>query len=163
MLASASDAVIMGFNIKPDAQSRKQAETEGVQIRVYDIIFNLIDDLKKALEGLLEPEEVEEVTGRGEVKKVFTISKVGSIAGIQLHEGYVLRESKVRVYRRNEELTDGTIESLKHYKDEVKRVEAPKECGIKLFKYDDFQEGDELEFHITKKVKRTLDFNTKAQ
>jgi translation initiation factor IF-2 len=159
MLASASDAVIMGFKVKPDAQARRQADVEGVQIKVYEIIFNLIDDLKKALEGLLEPEEVEEVTGRGHVKKIFKISKVGTIAGVQLIEGYVLKKGKMRVYRNNEEITDVDIEFLKHYKDDASRVDAPKECGIKAIGFDEFEEGDQLEFHTKKSVKRTIDFN----
>jgi translation initiation factor IF-2 len=132
---------------------------EGVQIKVYDIIYNLIDDLKKALEGLLEPEEVEEVTGRGHVKKIFKISKVGTIAGVQLIEGHVLKKGKMRVYRNNEEIADVDIEFLKHYKDDASRVDAPKECGIKAVGFDEFEEGDQLEFHTKKSVRRTIDFN----
>nr|WP_257211889.1 translation initiation factor IF-2 [Mesotoga sp. H07.pep.5.3] len=158
MLASASDAVIMGFKVKPDAMARKQAEVEGVQIKVYEIIFNLIDDLKKALEGLLEPEEVDEVIGHGHIKQLFKISKVGTIAGVQINDGYVLKKGKMRVYRRNEEVADLAIEVLKHYKDDVSRVDAPKECGIKAVGFDDFQEEDQLEFHSKKSVKRTIDF-----
>jgi len=130
-----------------------------VQIKLYEIIFDLIDDLKKALEGLLEPEEVDEVVGHGEVKQVFKIKKLGNIAGVQLHDGYVTKEGLVRVYRRNEEIFDGKIESLKHYKEEVNKVDAPKECGIKLLEFDGIQEGDKLEFHVKKQVKRTLEFN----
>jgi len=158
MLASASDAVIMGFKVKPDAMARKHAEVEGVQIKVYEIIFNLIDDLKKALEGLLEPEEVDEVIGHGHIKQLFKISKVGTIAGVQINDGYVLKKGKMRVYRRNEEVADLAIEVLKHYKDDVSRVDAPKECGIKAVGFDDFQEEDQLEFHSKKSVKRTIDF-----
>jgi len=159
MLAAASDAVIIGYKVKTDSQARSQAEEEGVQIKLYEIIFDLIDDLKKALEGLLEPEEVDEVVGHGEVKQVFKIKKLGNIAGVQLHDGYVTKEGLVRVYRRNEEIFDGKIESLKHYKEEVNKVDAPKECGIKLLEFDGIQEGDKLEFHVKKQVKRTLEFN----
>ena len=159
MLAAASDAVIIGYKVKPDSQARKQAEEEGVQIRVYQVIFDLIDDLKKALEGLLEPEEIDETVGHGEIKKVFKIKKVGSIAGVQLLDGYVTKNGFVRIYRNNQEIFDGQIESLKHYKDEVSRIDAPKECGIKFLNFDDIQEGDQLEFHVKRKVKRTLDFN----
>nr|WP_245612781.1 translation initiation factor IF-2 [Kosmotoga pacifica] len=158
MLAAASDAVIIGYKVKPDSQARSQAEEEGVQIKIYEIIFDLIDDLKKALEGLLEPEEVDEVVGHGEVKQVFKIKKLGNIAGVQLQNGYVTKDGFVRVYRRNEEIFDGKIESLKHYKEEVNRVDAPKECGIKLLSFDDIQEGDKLEFHVKRQVKRTLEF-----
>lgn len=159
MLAAASDAVVIGYKVKTDAQARSQAEEEGVQIKLYEIIFDLIDDLKKALEGLLEPEEVDEVVGHGEVKQVFKIKKLGNIAGVQLHDGYVTKEGFVRVYRNNEEIFDGKIESLKHYKEEVNKVDAPKECGIKLLGFDSVQEGDQLEFHIKRQVKRTLEFN----
>lgn len=159
MLAAASDAVIIGYKVKPDSQARRQAEEEGVQIRVYQVIFDLIDDLKKALEGLLEPEEIDETVGHGEIRKVFKIKKVGSIAGVQLLDGYVTKKGFVRIYRNNQEIFDGEIESLKHYKDEVSRIDAPKECGIKFLNFDDIQEGDQLEFHVKRKVKRTLDFN----
>ena len=158
MLASASDAVIMGFKVKPDAQARKLAEIEGVQIKVYEIIFNLIDDLKKALEGLLEPEEVDEVIGHGHIKQLFRISKVGTIAGVQVDDGHVLKKGRMRVYRKNEEIADVAIEVLKHYKDDASRVDAPMECGIKALGFDDFQEEDQLEFHSKKSVKRTIDF-----
>jgi len=159
MLAAASNAVILGFNVKPNSEARKDAEVEDVQIRTYDIIFELIDDLKKALEGLLEPEEVDETTGHGEVKEVFRIKKVGYIAGVQMIDGHVQKKGEVRVYRNGEEIHDGPIETLKHYKDDVSRIEAPKECGIKLEGFEDIEKGDELEFHIKKQVRRTLDFN----
>ncbi len=158
LLAAASDAVVIGFRVRPDAQARSHAETEDVQIRIYEIIFDLIDDIKKALEGLLEPEEVEETTGKGEVRKLFKIGKLGTIAGVQLTEGYVTGSAYIRVYRKDKELFDGEIENLKHYKDEVKRVEAPKECGIKIQGFDDLEVDDRLEFRVKKQVRRTLDF-----
>ncbi|QTA38134.1 translation initiation factor IF-2 [Thermosipho ferrireducens] len=158
MLASASDAIILGFRVKSDTQARKMAEAEGIQIKTYTIIYKLIDDLKAALEGMLEPEEVEEITGRGEVKKVFKIKKVGSIAGVQMYEGFVERSGIVRVYRNGALVFEGKIESLKHYQQDVKRVDAPQECGIKLEKFDDIKEGDELEFAVVKKVSRKLTY-----
>lgn len=163
MLAEASNAVIIGFRVKVDGAARKEAEREGIQIRTYDVIFDLIEDIKLAMEGLLEPETVEEFTGRGEVKKVFTISKVGKIAGVVLQEGYVDKSGFVRVYRRSKEIFKGAIESLKHYKEDVERVEAPQECGIKLAGFDDIQEGDELEFYIYKKVKKELTFEEEEE
>lgn len=163
MLAEASNAVIIGFRVKVDGAARKEAEREGIQIRTYDVIFDLIEDIKLAMEGLLEPETVEEFTGRGEVKKVFTISKVGKIAGVVLQEGYVDKSGFVRVYRRSKEVFKGEIESLKHYKEDVERVEAPQECGIKLAGFDDIQEGDELEFYIYKKVKKELTFEEEEE
>lgn len=163
MLAEASNAVIIGFRVKVDGAARKEAEREGIQIRTYDVIFDLIEDIKLAMEGLLEPETVEEFTGRGEVKKVFTISKVGKIAGVVLQEGYADKSGFVRVYRRSKEIFKGAIESLKHYKEDVERVEAPQECGIKLAGFDDIQEGDELEFYIYKKVKKELTFEEEEE
>lgn len=158
MLATASDAVIMGFRVKSDSKSIKAAEKEGIQVKRYDIIFNLIDDLKKALQGLLEPEEKEELTGNGYVKELFKIKKVGNIAGVQLNEGSVYKECKVRIYRNGKLINDVAIEILKHYKDEVKKVEAPKECGIKFENFNDFSIGDELEFYKYIKVEREIDF-----
>jgi len=158
MLATASDAVILGFRVKADSSAVKYAEQENIQIKRYDIIFNLIDDLKKALQGMLEPEEKEEITGTGEVKQVFKIKKVGNIAGIQLKEGYVERDGGVRLYRQGKLVYDGKIESLRHYKDEVKRIDAPKECGIKILNFDDINEGDEMEFYKYIQVERTLEF-----
>nr|WP_240739309.1 translation initiation factor IF-2 [Marinitoga lauensis] len=163
MLATASDAVILGFRVKADSSAVKYAEHENIQIKRYDIIFNLIDDLKKALQGMLEPEEKEEITGSGEVKQVFKIKKVGNIAGIQLKEGYVERDGGVRLYRQGKLVYDGKIESLRHYKDEVKRIDAPKECGIKILNFDDINEGDEMEFYKYIQVERTLEFGKKEE
>ncbi|SHH39118.1 translation initiation factor IF-2 [Thermosipho atlanticus] len=163
MLASASDAIILGFRVKADSQARKMAETEGIQIKTYTIIYKLIDDLKAALEGMLEPEEVEEITGRGEVKKIFKIKKVGTIAGVQMYEGYVEKTGLARLYRGGKLIFEGKIESLKHYQQDVKRVDAPQECGIKLENFDDIKEGDELEFAITKKVNRKLTFDEEKE
>ncbi|GAB6190236.1 translation initiation factor IF-2 [Marinitoga arctica] len=163
MLATASDAVILGFRVKADSSAVKYAEQESIQIKRYDIIFNLIDDLKKALQGMLEPEEKEEITGTGEVKQVFKIKKVGNIAGIQLKEGFVERDGGVRLYRQGKLVYDGKIESLRHYKDEVKKVDAPKECGIKILNFDDINEGDEMEFYKFIKVERTLEFGKEGE
>ncbi|WP_126993912.1 translation initiation factor IF-2 [Thermosipho globiformans] len=158
MLATASDAIILGFRVKADSQARKMAEAEGIQIKTYTIVYKLIEELQAALEGMLEPEEVEEITGRGEIKKVFKIKKVGSIAGVQMIEGYVEKDGLVKVYRSGKLVYEGKIESLKHYQQDVKRVDAPQECGIKLENFDDIKEGDELEFSVLKKVARKLTF-----
>ncbi len=158
MLAAATDAVILGFRVKADSKARKQAEIEGVQLKLYSVIYKLIEDLKKALEGMLEPEEVEEYTGKGEIKKVFKIGKVGKVAGVQLTEGFVEKRGFVRLYREGKMIFEGKIESLKHYKEDVSRMEAPQECGIKLEGFDDIKEGDELDFYIIKKVPKKLTF-----
>ncbi len=163
MLAAATDAVVLGFRVKADAKARNQAELEGVQMKLYSVIYKLIDDLKKALEGMLEPEEVEEYSGRGEIKKVFKISKVGKVAGVQIVDGYVDKSGFVRIFRNGQMVFEGKIESLKHYKEDVSRVDAPQECGIKFEGFDDIKEGDELEFYIIKKVPRKLTFVSETQ
>jgi len=156
MLASASEAIILGFRIKADNQAAKTAENEGVQIKTYTIIYKLLEELKAALEGMLEPEEVEEKTGVGEIKKVFKISRVGNIAGVQVYEGYVDKSGFVRIYRNGSLVFEGKIDSLKHYQQDVQKISAPQECGIKFQNFDDIKEGDELEFYIIKKVPRKL-------
>jgi translation initiation factor IF-2 len=156
MLASASDAVVLGFRVKADSKAIKMAEAEGIQIRRYNIIFDLIDDLKKALEGILEPEEKEEIIGYGVIKDEFKIKGIGKVAGVQVTEGQVLKNGGVRIYRNGSLVADVKIASLKHYKDEVKSIEAPKECGILFENYEDFSKGDELEFYKIVKVKREL-------
>lgn len=156
MLASASEAIILGFRVKADNQAAKTAENEGVQIKTYTIIYKLLEELKAALEGMLEPEEVEEKTGVGEIKKVFKISKVGNIAGVQVYEGYVDKSGFVRIYRNGSLVFEGKIESLKHYQQDVQKISAPQECGIKFQNFDDIKEGDELEFYIIKKIPRKL-------
>ncbi len=158
MLAAATDAVVLGFRVKADSKARKQAELEGVELRLYSVIYKLIEDIKKALEGMLEPEEVEEYSGRGEIRKVFKISKVGKVAGVQVIDGFVDKSGFVRIFRNGQLIFEGKMESLKHYKEDVNRIEAPQECGIKFDGFDDIKEGDELEFYIIKKVPRKLTF-----
>jgi len=156
MLASASEAIILGFRVKADTQTSKLAESEGIQIRTYTIIYKLLEDLKAALEGMLEPEEVEEKTGAGEIMKVFKIHRMGNIAGVQLYDGYVEKSGFARIYRNGALVFEGKIETLKHYQQDVTRVNAPQECGIKFLNFDDIREKDEIEFYITKKVPRKL-------
>jgi len=156
MLASTCDGIVLGFRVKVEPQARKAAEAEGVQVKTYEVIYDLIESLKLAMEGMLKPQIVEELVGRGEIKKVFDIKKVGKVAGVQMLEGKVTRDSKVRVYRNGVLLFTDEIESLKHFKEDVSQVEAPQECGIKFKNRSDFQEGDELEFYQLREVKRTL-------
>ncbi|HQE47740.1 MAG TPA: translation initiation factor IF-2 [Fervidobacterium sp.] len=156
MLASASEAIILGFRVKADTQTSKLAESEGIQIRTYTIIYKLLEDLKAALEGMLEPEEVEEKTGAGEIMKVFKIHRMGNIAGVQLYDGYVEKSGFARIYRNGALVFEGKIETLKHYQQDATRVNAPQECGIKFLNFDDIREKDEIEFYITKKVPRKL-------
>jgi translation initiation factor IF-2 len=119
----------------------------------------LIDELKKALQGMLELEEKEENTGSGKIKEVFKIKKVGNVAGVIVEDGYVERDGGVRIYRNGSLLQDVKIESLKHYKDEVKRIEAPQEGGIKFENFDDFNAGDELEFYKNIQFERQIEFD----
>jgi translation initiation factor IF-2 len=158
MLAAASDAVILGFKVKVDQKSKLEAEKEEVQIRSYDIIFDLIEDVKKALQGMLAPEEVAQTVGHGEVKQLFKVRKIGTIAGIILTDGFVEKHSKVRIYRNGIEVFNGELDSLKRFQSDAAKVEAPKECGIKLVNFNDIAEGDELEFYNINEVERELEF-----
>jgi len=155
-LAQASGAVIIGFNTRADAGARKLAETFGVDIRYYNIIYDAVDEVKAALSGMLAPEKREEVTGLVEIRQVFTISKVGSIAGCYVLEGVVRRNSHVRLLRNHTVLWTGELESLKRFKDDVKEVKFGYECGLQLRNYNDIQEGDQLEVFEIKEVARTL-------
>ena len=155
-LAQASGAVIIGFNMRADAGARKLAETFGVDIRYYNIIYDAVDEVKAALSGMLAPEKREEVTGLVEIRQVFTISKVGSIAGCYVLEGVVRRNSHVRLLRNHTVLWTGELESLKRFKDDVKEVKFGYECGLQLRNYNDIKEGDQLEVFEIKEVARTL-------
>ncbi len=156
MLASASRAVIIGFNVRPDSQARKAAEREGVEIRLYRVIYDLLDDVKKAMEGLLEPEYEEVVLGRAEVRQVFQVPKVGKVAGCYVLEGSISRNAKVRLIRDGVVVYEGGISSLKRFKDDVREVAAGYECGIGLTDFNDIKEGDIIEAYELKEVPRTL-------
>ena len=155
-LALASKAVIIGFNVRADAQARKLAEGAGVQIRYYDIIYDAVDEVKAALSGLLTPEQKENRLGLIEVREVFRISKVGTVAGCMVVEGLVRRGSKIRVLRDNVVVHDGELDSLKRFKDDVREVKAGFECGLSVRGYNDIQKGDQLESYEIVEVTRTL-------
>ncbi len=150
MLASASNAIIIGFNVRPESKARALAEKEKVDIRLYDVIYDLTEDIKKAMEGLLEPVIKEEVTGRAEVREVFRISKVGNVAGCYILEGKALRGSRVRLIRDNVVIYDGKLSSLKRFKDDVKEVAAGYECGMTIEGYNDIKVGDIIELYTLK-------------
>ncbi|MDH7490449.1 MAG: translation initiation factor IF-2 [Anaerolineae bacterium] len=152
MLASASSAIVIGFNVSVDAAARALAEQEGVDIRLYNVIYQLVEDVEKALSGMLEPTYKEVVTGHAEVRAVFSISKRGKVAGCYMTDGQVTRASSVRVIRGGQVLFDGKIASLKRFTEDVKEVNAGFEFGIGLEKYDDFQVGDVLEFYKQERV-----------
>ncbi|RTL27828.1 MAG: translation initiation factor IF-2 [Rhodocyclaceae bacterium] len=155
-LAQASGAVIIGFNIRADANARKLAETFGVDLRYYNIIYDAVDEVKSALSGMLAPEKREQVLGMVEVRQVFTISKVGTIAGCYVLEGLVKRNSLVRVLRNHVVIHSGELESLKRFKDDVKEVKFGYECGLQVRNFNDLQEGDQLEIFEIQEIARTL-------
>jgi translation initiation factor IF-2 len=157
MLASASDAIIIGFNVRPLADARRAAEREGVDVRTYSVIYKITEDLRNAMEGLLETVEVEETLGEAEVKQTFKASKVGRIAGCVVSEGKVARDASVRLIREGTVIWDGKLGSLRRFKDNVQEVEEGQECGIVLDGYADVKEGDVLEFFKTKQVEQTLE------
>ncbi|HCY64586.1 MAG TPA: translation initiation factor IF-2 [Oxalobacteraceae bacterium] len=155
-LATASKAVIIGFNTRADASARKLAETNGVDIRYYNIIYDAVDEVKAALSGMLAPEKREHALGLVEIRQVIMVSKVGAIAGCYVLEGLVKRGSSVRLLRNNVVTWTGEIDSLKRFKDDVKEVKAGFECGLTLKNYNDIHEGDQLEVFEVQEVARTL-------
>jgi translation initiation factor IF-2 len=156
MLAAASDAVIIGFNVRPLADARRAAEAEGVEIRTYSVIYKITEDLRAAMEGMLEPEEVEESVGELEVLELFKASKVGTIAGSRVNEGKIARDADVRVVRDGTVIWTGKVRSLRRFKDDVKEVEAGQECGVTLDGFADVKVGDVLEVFTIKRVEKTL-------
>ncbi|WP_332674017.1 translation initiation factor IF-2, partial [Aromatoleum sp.] len=155
-LAQASGAVIIGFNTRADAGARKLAETFGVDIRYYNIIYDAVDEVKSALSGMLAPERRENVIGLVEVRQVFKVPKVGSVAGCYVLEGIVKRGSQIRVLRDHVVIHSGELESLKRFKDDVKEVRASFECGLSIRNFNDVQEGDQLEVFEIQEIARTL-------
>jgi translation initiation factor IF-2 len=156
-LADASDAIIIGFNVVPDENARTQADRRGVQIRRYDVIYKITDDLKLALEGMLKPEEREVDLGRALVQQVFRISRVGAIAGCRVLSGVVSRDGRARIIRDSTIIGDYAIDTLRREKDDAKEVREGLECGIKLSGYNDIKEGDLLEVYKVEEVGRTFD------
>jgi translation initiation factor IF-2 len=155
-LADASDAIIIGFNVVPDEKARALADSLGVQIRRYDIIYQVTDDLKAALEGMLKPERREVDLGRALVQKTFSISRVGTIAGCRVIGGTIERNGRVRLIRDGRVIGDYPLESLKREKDDAREVREGLECGIKLGGFNDLKEGDILEVYRIEEVARTL-------
>jgi translation initiation factor IF-2 len=151
MLASASKAIILGFNVQAEVAARRLAEAEGVDIRLYDIIYRLTEDIEKALKGMLAPEFVEKMLGKAQVLKVFPISKVGKIAGCRVLEGEIRRNGKVRMKRGSDIVFEGELSSLKHEKEDVREVRTGFECGIGLKNFHDIEPGDILECYVLEK------------
>lgn len=155
-LAQTAGAVIIGFNVRANAQARAAAEREGVEIRYYNIIYDLVDDVKAAMSGLLAPTVREVFLGNAEILEVFNITKVGKVAGCRVTEGKVERGAKVRLIRDNVVIHEGTLASLKRFKDEVKEVPAGQECGMAFANYQDIRPGDIIECYTVETIKRTL-------
>ncbi len=155
-LAIASGAVVIGFNVRADAQARKTAESNGIDIRYYNIIYDAVDDVKAAMSGMLSPDKKEEVIGMAEIRNVFVASKIGTVAGCMVTSGHVTRTANFRLLRDNVVIYTGELESLKRHKDDVKEVKEGFECGVKLKGYNDIKEGDQLEFFEITEVARTL-------
>jgi translation initiation factor IF-2 len=155
-LAAASDATVLGFNVRANAQARELARRDGVEIRYYSIIYNIINDIKATLSGMLAPTIREKTLGTAEIRQVFAVSKVGKIGGCKVTEGLVRRGAKVRLLRDSVVIYEGTIGSLKRFKEEVKEVKEGYECGIGLENYHDIQDGDVIECFEVEEVARSI-------
>ncbi len=160
-LAAASDAIIIGFQVRPSGAARKEAEKEGVEIRLYSVIYKAIEEVKDAMEGMLAPEIKEEITGNAEVLQTYHISKVGTIAGAIVRDGKIKRTSKVRLIRDGIVVYTGELGSLKRFKDDVKDVVSGYDCGLSIQGYNDVREGDIIEAYEEVAVKKTLTQGTK--
>ncbi len=156
-LAIASKAVLIGFNTRADAQARKQAENNGIEIRYYNIIYDAVDELRAAMSGMLTPDKKEEVIGNAEIRQVFKVSKIGSIAGCMVTAGVVRRNARLRLLRENMVIFTGELDSLKRFKDDAREVKEGFECGLNVKGYNDIQVGDILEFFEIREVARTLE------
>jgi translation initiation factor IF-2 len=155
-LAMASDAIIVGFNVRPDALSRELAEREGVDIRLYRVIYDAIDDIKAALSGLLKPEERERVLGEAEVRQTFRVPRLGVIGGSYVRSGTIRRNGLARLVRDGIVIYDGRIASLRRFKDDVGEVREGFECGIGLENYQDLKEGDVIEAYEVEEIARSI-------
>ncbi len=156
MLASAAKAIVIGFNVRPEVKAKKLAESEGVDVRFYKVIYDAIDDIKAAMAGRLAPEEVEKVIGTAEVRETFQVPRVGTVAGCYVTDGHVTRDASVRVLREGVLVYDGKLASLRRFKDDVKEVKSGYECGIGIEKFNDVKAGDTLEFYVIEEVAASL-------
>jgi len=154
LFASASESIIIGFHVRPTAKAKELAEREHVDIRIYRVIYEAIEDVKKALEGMLEPVEREVVLGTAEVRQVFKISRVGTVAGCYVLNGKIVRNARVRLIRNDVEIYEGRLSSLKRFKEDVREVAAGYECGLTIENYNDIKVGDIIEaFEIVQESK----------
>ena len=156
LLARTSGAIIIGFHVRPDNNARAAAEREGVEIKLYRVIYDAVNDVRSALEGLLRPEEREVVLGEAEVRETFKVSRVGTVAGCYVRSGTISRQAKVRVVRDGREIYTGNIASLRRFKEDVREVKEGYECGIGIENFNDLKVGDRIESFRMEEVKRTL-------
>ena len=156
LLASASDAIVIGFNVRPMGNARAVAEKEEIDIRSYSIIYDAINDVKDAMEGMLSPEMKEEVTGTAEIRETYKISKIGTIAGCMVTSGKIYRNSGLRIIREGIVVYTGALASLKRFKDDVKEVAKGYDCGLQIKNYNDIKVEDTIEFYQEVAVKKTL-------
>ena len=156
LLAETTGASVIGFGVRPQAAVRQQAERSGVEIRLYDIIYQAVEEITQALEGELEPERVETVTGVAEVRETFRISKVGTIAGCYVSDGRILQSSSARLMREGKVVYDGTLSSLKRFREDVREVKEGYECGIGIANFNDIKVGDVVECYTVEEVVRRL-------
>ncbi|HEX4534732.1 MAG TPA: EF-Tu/IF-2/RF-3 family GTPase, partial [Rhizomicrobium sp.] len=156
ILAHASGAAVIGFNVRANNQARDRAKRDGVEIRYYNIIYNVVDDVKAALSGMLAPETREKFLGNAEVLEVFNISKIGKVAGCRVSEGVVRRGARVRLIRDNVVIHEGELSTLKRFKDEVREVQTGQECGMSFANYHDLQKGDVIECYEVETIQRAL-------
>ena len=156
MLASTSNAIIIGFNVRPESKARKYAEDEHIDVRLYRVIYEAIDEVKKAMAGLLEPEYREKFLGRASVKATFKVPNVGIVAGCYVNEGKFLRNAEMRVLRDGVIIYEGKLSSLKRFKDDVKEVVEGYECGMGIKDFNDIREGDIIEAYTIEEIPREL-------
>ena len=156
LLASASDAIIVGFNVHPTTEAVKATEIEGIDVRTYTVIYDIISDIRSAMEGLLDPEVREVIIGRAEVREIFNAPRVGLIAGSYVNWGKITTNQPLRVLRDNRMIYEGKVNSLRRFKDNVNEVQANYECGIGIDEFNDIKIGDVLECYVHEQVARTL-------
>ena len=157
VLANASNAQIIGFNVRANPQARALAQRDGIEIRYYAIIYNIVDDIKAMLEGMLKPALHERMLGNAQILEIFSVGKVGKVAGCRVTDGLVRRGAKVRLLRDDIVIHDGALKTLRRFKDDVREVKEGYECGMAFENYSDLREGDIMEFYEIEEVARALD------
>ena len=153
-LAAASNAIVIGFNVRPDVNAKRAADEEGVDIRLHRIIYKVIEEIEQAMKGMLDPEFEEKIVGQAEVRQTIKVSKVGTIAGSYVIEGKIVRDAGVRIIRENVVIFDGELDTLKRFKDDAKEVAKGYECGITIKNFNDIQEGDIIEAFVMEEIIR---------